>query len=242
MNLRAPPLKNHVARNSRAAKLAGKVFSALVRARRTEPSTGGYWRTMQKCPACGNKFIEHQCPSCGGKPVPSARQINKALNKYPLPSLGGLFGVLAAVHFYPPLDRNPVFLIALCVFFSPMVFHIVCAVRKRLPLDVNRLKSAYQYCGAAMVSLALTIAGNGVLDMSPVKLVKTSILRKSVTSGRHSSTHHFFVTSWRPGRSTEDLAVVIPLYVRASIGQSITVEVHSGLFGLPWYGQIVLEK
>jgi len=93
-----------------------------------------------------------------------------------------------------------------------------------------------------MVLLALTIAGNGVLDMSPVKLVKTSILRKSVTSGRHSSTHHFFVASWRPGRSTEDLAVVIPLYVRAPIGQSITVEVHSGLFGLPWYGQIVLEK
>ena len=123
-----------------------------------------------------------------------------------------------------------------------MIFHVVSAVQKRLPMEVNRLKSVYLYCGAAMVLLALSIAGNGLLDLSPVKLIKTSILRKSVASGRHSSTHHFFVSSWRPGRTTEDLAVVIPLYVRASIRQSITVEVHNGLFGLPWYGQIVLEK
>lgn len=196
---------------------------------------------MQKCSTCGNEFTGHQCPSCGGKPLPTARQINKKLNNYPIPALLGLFGVLAAVHFYPPLDRNPLFVLALCVFFLPIIFHLVAAVRKRMALDVDRLKKAYLYCGAAVLLLALAIAGNGALDTSPVRIVKSSILRKNITSGRYSTTHHFHVASWRPGRSTEDLAVDVPLYARGSVGQAITVEVHNGLFGLPWYGRISLE-
>jgi hypothetical protein len=196
---------------------------------------------MQKCSTCGNEFTGHACPTCGGKPLPSARQINKALAMYPFLSLAGLFGVLGAISFYPPVDRNPLAWIALSLFFFPIIFHISSNARKRLASDVDRLKSAYLYFGAAMVFLALLIAGNGAFDSSPVRLVRSSILRKSITSGRHSTTHHFFVTSWRPGRSTEDLPVAVRLYVQASVGQAITVEVHNGLFGLPWYGQISLE-
>ncbi len=196
---------------------------------------------MQKCPTCGNEFTGHTCPGCGGKPIPSAKQINKELTNYPIPCLAGLFGVLAAVHFYPPLDRHSLFVLALCLFFIPGIFHVVSAVRKRLALDVDRLKKAYLYSGSAVVLLALLIASNGTLDMSPTRIVKSSILRKNISSGRHSTTHNFFVTSWRPGRSTEDLAVAVSLYVRASVGQAITIEVHNGLFGLPWYGQISLE-
>ncbi len=197
---------------------------------------------MQKCSTCGNEFTGHQCPECGGKPLPTARQVNKALNKYPLPLFVGLFGVLAAVHFYPPLDRNSLFAIALCILFFPMIFHVICSARKSLALDVNRLKAAYLYCGAAVVLLALVIAGNGALDNSPVRVVNSSILQKTVSHGRYSTSHHLHVASWQQGRSTEDFSVGIPLYVRASIGQTITVEVHNGLFGLPWYGKIVLER
>jgi hypothetical protein len=160
---------------------------------------------------------------------------------YPLLSLAGLFGVIAAIHFYPLLDSNTFFVITLCIFFFPMIFHVVSAVRKRLALDVKRLKSAYVYGGAAVVMLAFVIAGNGALDSSPVRLVRSSMIRKNITSGRYSTTHHLHVSSWRPGRSTEDLAVGVPLYVRASVGQPVAVEVHNGLFGLPWYGQISLE-
>jgi hypothetical protein len=196
---------------------------------------------MQKCSTCGNEFTGHACPTCGSKPLPSARQINKELRNYPIPCLAGLFGVLAAVHIYPPLDRGSLLVLALCLFFIPVIFHVISALRKCLPLDVDRLKKAYLYCAAAVVLLALLIAGNGALDISPARIVKSSILRKNISTGRHSTTHHFFVTSWRPGRSTEDLTVGSPLYVRASVGQAITVEVHNGLFGLPWYGKIVLE-
>jgi len=107
--------------------------------------TGGRRRIMQKCSSCGNEFSGNQCPSCGGKPLPSARQINKALKNYPVPSFAGLLGVIAANHFYPLLDSNLLIVIALCIFFFPMIFHVVSAARKRLALDVNRLKAAYLY-------------------------------------------------------------------------------------------------
>jgi hypothetical protein len=197
---------------------------------------------MRKCSTCGNEFTSHTCPGCGGKPLPTTRQINKELRNYPIPCLAGLFGVLAAVHFYPPLDRGSLFVLALCLFFIPVIFHVISAMRKRLALDVNRLKSAYLCGGAAVLLLALLIVGNGALDISPARIVKSSILHKNISRGRYSTTHHFFVTSWRPGRSTEDLAVAVPLYVRASVGEVLTVEVHNGLFGLPWYGKIVLEE
>jgi hypothetical protein len=196
---------------------------------------------MQKCLKCRNEFTGHLCPSCGGQPLPSARQINKQLNNYPIPALAGLFGAIAANYFYPLLDSNPLFAIVLCIFFFPIIFHISSSVRKRLASDVDRLKKTYLYCGAAVLLLAIAIACNGVLDTSPVRFLRSSIVRKNVTSGRHSTTNHLHVVSWRSGRSTEDLAVSVPLYVRASVGQTITVEVHRGLFGLPWYGQISLE-
>ena len=196
---------------------------------------------MQKCSMCGNEFTGHTCPSCGGNPVPTAQQINKELKNYSIPALAGLFGTIVANYFYPLVDSNPLFAIVLCIFFFPMIFHVSSSVRKRLALDVDRLKRAYLYCGAAVVLLALLIAGNGALDTSPVTVVKSSIIRKSISSGRYSTTHHFHVTSWRSGRSTENLTVGVPLYIRASVGQAITVEVHNGLFGLPWCGQISLE-
>jgi hypothetical protein len=196
---------------------------------------------MQKCSTCGKVFTGHACPGCGGKPLPSARQINRQLNNYPIPALVGLLGTIAANYFYPLLDSNPLFAIVLCIFFLPIIFHISSSMRKRLVLDADRLKKAYLYCGALVIFLALLIAVNGALDMSPVTVVKSAIVRKSISSGRYSTTHHFHVASWRPGKNTENLTVGIPLYVRASVGQSVAIEMHNGLFGLPWYGHISLE-
>jgi hypothetical protein len=241
LNLQTRPLWKRLAHTWFTAKLAGKLTSDFARACNMQTLIGDRWRIMQKCSTCGNEFTGLHCPSCGGEPLPTSRQINKALNYYPVPSLAGLFGVLAAVHFYPLLDRNSLFVTVLCIFFVPIVFHISSSVRKRLALDVDRLKRTYLYCGAAVIFLALLISANGALDSSPVRLVHSSIVRRNITSGRHSTTHHLHVASWRPGKSTEDLAVPIPLYARASVGQAIIVEVHNGLFNLPWYGKIVLE-
>lgn len=196
---------------------------------------------MPKCSVCGGEFRGHQCPGCGAKPKPSTREINKALANSPLPSLAGLFGILAANYCYPLLDSNTFLWIGLLLFFFPIIFHIVSAVRKQLARDVNRLKTIYFYSGAAMLLFALVLAANGFLDPSSVLPVQSSIVRKNVTSGRHSSTNHLHVTSWRPGRTIEDLHVGDSLYSRAFVGEPVTVETHQGLFRFPWYGKITLD-
>lgn len=195
---------------------------------------------MHKCSACGNEFSGHQCPNCGGKPLPSTKQINESLKKYSYLLLAGLFGNLAAVYVYPLLDINMVLRICLCVFFLPIIFHLVSGLRKRLAFDAGKLKKAYLISGLTVAFLAALIAANGALDNS-ISTVRSSILRKNITKGRYSTTHHLIVVSWRPGRRTEDLWVAVPIYAYASIGQSISVEVHKGLLGLPWYGKILLE-
>jgi hypothetical protein len=84
---------------------------------------------------------------------------------------------------------------------------------------------------------ALLVASNGILDPSPVRLVKSSILRTSRPTRRYAGLN-LYVASWRPGRSNEKLWAGVPVSITASPGDSISIEVHEGFFGLPWHGNI----
>lgn len=53
--------------------------------------------------------------------------------------------------------------------------------------------------------------------------------------------YYLWVTSWRPGRTEEDFNIGSREFDRARIGKTVTVELHSGFFGLPWRGDILAE-
>lgn len=192
---------------------------------------------MYKCSACGNDFSGHQCPRCGGKPRANAEQIKRSLKKHALLLLAGLIAVLVANRSYPLLDGSKLFAIVWCAFFLPIILSFVSAVRWGLVLNASRLKAAYISCSTISLLLALLIASNGSLDRSPVRLVKSSILRTSRPTRRYAGLN-LFVPSWRPGRSTEKLWAGVPVSITASPGDSISVEVHEGFFRLPWYGNV----
>ncbi len=192
---------------------------------------------MGKCSACGNDFSGRQCPRCGGKPRANAEQIKRSQKKHALLLLAGLIAAIVANRFYPLLDGDRLFAIAWCAFFLPMILSFISAMRWGSILDVNLLKVAYLCCAVIAVVLALLIAANGSLDRSPVRLVKSSILRTSRPTRRYAGLN-LFVGSWRPGRSTEKLWAGVPVSITASPGDSISVEVHEGFFGLPWYGNV----
>jgi hypothetical protein len=171
--------------------------------------------------------------------VAAARAVNKELQKYSYPLLAGLLGMLAATHYYPPLDSDPLLIVGLCVFFLPIVMHVVIAARKRLSTNSGRLRTAYIYSGGFLTLLGALMLLNGALDASPVASVRTSIIRKSISRGRSSTTHTLVVSSWRPDRSQEKLEVSRQTYQSVLLGEPIDVEVHGGFFRLPWYGPIV---
>lgn len=194
----------------------------------------------QRCAKCGNEFRGEQCPTCRETETPAV-QINNALGKLFLPCLIGLSGVAVAIYAYPAVERSFLPVIATVLFFLPLILNTVSSARKRLVADASRLKLAYSCCGAGVMLIALVIAMNGALDWRPTMVVRARIVGMRVTSGKYSSTYHLDLASWRPGRTTEDIAVGSGLYARASVGRQVAVEVHPGLFGLPWYRKVTLE-
>jgi hypothetical protein len=68
--------------------------------------------------------------------------------------------------------------------------------------------------------------------------VQATVTQKNITRGRRSVTYTLTVRSWRPGKSNEDLEVNAATYQNAGVGQKITVQIHKGFFGLPWYSGV----
>ena len=192
---------------------------------------------MPTCEKCGAYFEGARCPSCGKTTRASLKARNKQIQKYSYLLFVGLLGIIVADYFYPPLDENPPMFLALALFFLPILMQIVLTVRKRLALNVERLRRVYLYSGAFLVGLAFVLGLNGLADRAPVQLVRTPITRKYVTRGKTTS-YHLVVSSWRPGRDEERFRISSSKYQSMYIGEPIVIEVHSGVFALPWYGRI----
>jgi hypothetical protein len=192
---------------------------------------------MQKCAACGLEF-ELQCPACGDSSVPSKQQTRKTLNNYSLllaPGLqAGFFAYLVSI----PLDAGPLLVLGICILMVPLLMQLWSIVKKRQSEDLARLRTAYLYSSIVLLLLALLPLLNGWLDKSPARSVKTTVVRKTSYRHRSGSSYYITVSSWRPGKSDEELRVGSRLYSNVVIGKSVTVEVHKGFFGLPWMGDV----
>lgn len=172
----------------------------------------------------------------------SIRATNKQLTKW-IFALGiGLGGCVEGARYYPPLDGNPLAALELCVFFLPILIHVVLTVRKRLGSNVEWLRKLYFCFGSFLILLACSLFLNGAMDRSPLTPIRTSILYKTITTGKYSSTHHLIVTSWRAGNRTENLSVDRDTYLNMVIGERVVVEVRRGLFGLTWYGGVTPDR
>jgi hypothetical protein len=106
-------------------------------------------------------------------------------------------------------------------------------------VNLGRIQRAYVVAGGVSVLLALLIACNGGFDRSAATPVTTTIIRKQVVRGRSGPSYTLKVRSWRPGRTTESLGVQAETYRIASQEKPIVVEMHHGVFGLPWYSGVV---
>jgi hypothetical protein len=170
---------------------------------------------------------------------PSAsKKLGKAINKHTYFLLAGLVGLIAADFAYPPLNRNWILLLGLAFFFLPVVAQIASRVRKRGTLDADRLKRIFSVCAVLLAGLAALTFLNGAADRSPVQRIQTTVLHLHSYRGR-SSSYRVIVPSWRPGRSEESLYVSPRIFGQLRVGDPVTVEVHRGLMGLPWYGLVV---
>jgi hypothetical protein len=199
----------------------------------------GAWQPkMHKCSTCGIEFQVNRCPDCGGNPLASTEQTRKTLNKYSFLLVPGLLGGLLAYVIYPPLDAGPLTALGFCALSLPLLLQLFSVVRKRLSEDIDRLRKVYVYSSLALMLLALLPLLNGWLDRAPGSPVRTTVIQKTFSRRGSATRHSLTVSSWRPGRTVEELVVGTRTYNNALVGKTITVEVHKGFFGLPWYEDV----
>jgi len=167
--------------------------------------------------------------------LPPGGQSGKSLNPYSLLLAPGLLGGILAYVVYPPLDAGPLVAFGLCVFLLPFVLKLSSMVRNRLGEDVGRLRTAYVCASFALLLLSLLVLVNGWQDRSPRSAVRATVIQKTYSRGRGGTSYSVIVSSWRPGRSVEELRVGVRTYNNVVVGKPITVGVHKGAFGLPWY-------
>jgi hypothetical protein len=87
---------------------------------------------------------------------------------------------------------------------------------------------------AAVYSYNLVLFSNCVNDRAEPRLWRVQVERKHYSSSK-STTYYLHLSSW--GRFEDSAGVRVPyrFYHSVSIGDSVTVYVHSGRWGAPWY-------
>jgi YD repeat-containing protein len=165
---------------------------------------------------------------------------NRSLKNYPLPSLFGLFGMLLAAHFYPPLDMNPVMGIGLALLFVPIAAHLWLSARRHLASNVALLKRMYRLQAAVLCVFAAFLLLNGWLDRYPPVQASTRVTQKNATTGRGGASYSLVVSpSWRTGRVEERLEVSGTTFSTVRRGEPIRVVVHRGALGLSWFSDVL---
>jgi len=167
--------------------------------------------------------------------LPPGGQSGKSLNPYSLLLAPGLLGGIFAYVVYPPLDSGPLVAFGLCIFLLPFVLKLSSVVRKWLSEDVGRLRTVYICASFSLLLLSLLVLVNGWQDKSPLSAVRATVIQKTSYRGRGGTSYSVIVSSWRPGRSVEELRVAVRTYNNTVVGKPVTIGVHKGAFGLPWY-------
>jgi hypothetical protein len=172
--------------------------------------------------------------------APSIRALNKQLQPTLYLLMIGLVGVMVAGSFYPPLDLNALMFLVIPLFLLPLFAHIVVLVRNRMAANIEQLRRIYLWAGAVLICTAVALGFNGLADRTPPRLVRTSITRKYATkSVKGRGSHVLSFASWRPGREAEDIFVSSAEYHSLQVGDRVVVEVHTGLFRVPWWGRVL---
>jgi hypothetical protein len=153
--------------------------------------------------------------------------------------LAGLLAVITVSTAYQPLDKGPVFLLALILFAWPMTWYLVSALRKRQVENSGTLKQLFGWSAGLAIALFTILLANGLLDQAPPQQIRCSLLRAYESTGRRSHYYHLIVRSWRPNHETENMEVGKITYQRASNARTVTLELHPGFFGMPWYGRVI---
>ena len=142
---------------------------------------------------------------------------------------------------YPPLDSRLPMGVIICAFLLSAVLQLTGIVQRQPAGQVGWRRTVYIGSGLALPLLGILLFMNGKLDRSTPQDVSATVIHKIAPIGYRQAQYRLIVSSWRPGRSFEDLNVNSRQFQSAIVGKRISIEMHKGSFGLPWYSHISPE-
>jgi len=196
---------------------------------------------MPYCSECQLSFDGDTCPLCGSRAEPSPQGTWHFL-WYAILPLGGLIGAMWTAINYNLVEQTP---ISVACFFICLIAVLPGARYRwsRQPppkAQVELIKKFYVRVGSVLVAAALLLFANCALDAKPPKRFEVRVVSK-YSSSRPRGADGYYLTvapSWRSGKTEEDIPVSLSDYVIYRNGQTVVIEVHGGLFHIPWYGAI----
>lgn len=178
--------------------------------------------------------------SSSGFELPSTRNAREF--RYAFWLMPGFVASLVAFNLYPPIIGDSRFRSSwfFCLFalaaIAPRLWNIV----RNRAIDDSTHPTAYAFSSLGYGLVALVFLLNGGLDRFPPSEVRTTVIRKAVTTVKGTK-YHVIVSSWRPDSSQEEFTVEPGVFHRTAVGENVTVELHKGFFGVPWAGNISPE-
>jgi hypothetical protein len=188
---------------------------------------------MRRCPNCGADRTRDQCEACGLTSAAAEVMFRRRLLNLTAVFLLGAMAFLPASHFYPPLELDAVLIFIGVVFFATLALAVVLDRRARRGQEVEALRRAFLGLVPVPWLLAALLFFNGHFDTAPPVGRSASVVGRFTMPGTLRSSR-LVVTSWRPGRRIERVAVSRDDYHRFTRGDAVVVQMQEGLIGIPW--------
>ncbi|HTR47979.1 MAG TPA: hypothetical protein VMM16_11400 [Verrucomicrobiae bacterium] len=196
---------------------------------------------MPVCAQCQRPFDGDACPSCGSR-AESSPQGSWSFIWYAIVPIGGLIGALLTTIEYNLVEKTPITLACFLIGMIAVLPGSHYKWRRRPPSEAQAelVKKFYVRVGSVLVAVAVLLFANCALDSKSPAQFKASVVSKYSQKGyRGGDTYYLTVApSWRAGRADEEVEVNPEVYATFRIGETVVVEVHGGLFHIPWYGAI----
>jgi hypothetical protein len=188
---------------------------------------------MNRCLDCGAERETDQCAACGLTSAAAEVVLRRRLVRRTAWFLVGAIIFLPASQAFPPLEVDGILIFVGLLFFLVLGLGVWMVDRARRGQEIEIVKRVYFGLLPVPWILAALLFVNGKFDADPPRPETVSVVGKFSMPG-FLRTQRLVVTSWRDGRQVERVLVSRDDYVRFKPGDSVVVEVESGVVGIPW--------
>jgi hypothetical protein len=188
---------------------------------------------MNRCLDCGCERETEQCPACGLTSLAAEVMLRRRLVRRTAWFLVGAVLFVPAIQVFPPLEEDGILIFVGVLFFLVLGLGLWMVKRASRRQEIEVIKRVYFGLLPVPWILAALLFVNGKFDADPPRPETVSVVGKFSMPGI-LRTERLVVTSWREGRQIERLQVSRDDYGRFKPGDSVVVEVESGVVGIPW--------